>query len=197
MSKLTGNQEFNGDVYIKGVGDYTGDNPSSATPLQEVIQTSLSKIDAFTSHGVSSIVALTESEYAALTTKDATTLYIVKPNPFPLTGTGTQDDPIVGWYENVAVVINPNELSNGDLSGSLPGIFNFVVDVFSTLEHYVYFSYNGTVNLIQNTGLNGDYYSLYAATGGRAPGIFNTNTKQLGWIEIRHDDTILFHLLED
>ena len=103
MSKLTGNQGFNGDVYIKGVGDYTGNNPDSSSPLHEVIQSLLNKINAFTSHGVSSIVALTESEYAALTTKDATTLYIVKPdtNFIKLTGSNyefyTIDEVGAGW----------------------------------------------------------------------------------------------------
>ena len=33
MSKLTGNQEFNGDVYIKGVAGYDGTNPTSANSI--------------------------------------------------------------------------------------------------------------------------------------------------------------------
>lgn len=33
MSKLTGNQEFNGDVYIKGIAGYDGTNPTSANSI--------------------------------------------------------------------------------------------------------------------------------------------------------------------
>ena len=33
MSKLTGNQEFNGDVYIKGIAGYDGTNPTSANSV--------------------------------------------------------------------------------------------------------------------------------------------------------------------
>lgn len=47
MSKLTGNQEFNGEVYIKGIGGYDGTNPTSALTIQEVIgdiETLLSQI---------------------------------------------------------------------------------------------------------------------------------------------------------
>lgn len=37
MSKLIGNQEFDGDVYVKGVGGYDGTNPSSAQTLEQVV----------------------------------------------------------------------------------------------------------------------------------------------------------------
>lgn len=37
MSKLTGNQEFNGDVYIKGIGGYDGTNPSPERTLQKLL----------------------------------------------------------------------------------------------------------------------------------------------------------------
>ncbi len=33
MSKLTGNQEFNGDVHIKGIAGYDGTNPTSANSV--------------------------------------------------------------------------------------------------------------------------------------------------------------------
>jgi hypothetical protein len=33
MSKLTGNQEFNGDVHIKGIAGYDGTNPTSANSI--------------------------------------------------------------------------------------------------------------------------------------------------------------------
>lgn len=37
MSKLTGNQEFNGEVYIKGIGGYDGTNIASATSVTEIV----------------------------------------------------------------------------------------------------------------------------------------------------------------
>jgi len=33
MSKLIGNQEFNGDVYVKGIGGYDGTNASGSGVL--------------------------------------------------------------------------------------------------------------------------------------------------------------------
>ena len=38
MSKLIGNQEFNGDVYVRGLGGYDGTNPVNAHTLQDTIQ---------------------------------------------------------------------------------------------------------------------------------------------------------------
>ena len=38
MSKLTGNQEFNGEVYVKDIGGYDGTNPSQSQSLKDVIE---------------------------------------------------------------------------------------------------------------------------------------------------------------
>lgn len=146
--------------------------------------------------GVISIVSLSRSAYEALATKDPTTVYIVSPDKqqFVLSGTGTQDDPIVGWYENVASVINPNGIANGDLSGSLPGVYNFFSNVLPDQYHQyhqIYFSYNGSTQVI-------NYYEgrLYTS-GSRCFNVFNTNSKQLGYVHIYEDDSIVFHLEED
>ena len=37
MSKLTGNQEFNGEVYVYGLGGYNGTNPSQSESLKDVV----------------------------------------------------------------------------------------------------------------------------------------------------------------
>ena len=143
--------------------------------------------------GVISIVSLSRSAYEALATKDPTTIYVVSPDKqqFVLSGTGTQDDPIVGWYENVASVINPNGIANGDLSGSLPGVYNFFSNVLPDQYHQIYFSYNGSTQVIS-------YYEgrLYTS-GSRCFNVFNTNSKQLGDVKIYEDDSIVFHLEED
>lgn len=48
MSKLTGNQEFNGEVYVKDIGGYNGTNPSQAQSVKTVIdglENEISRID--------------------------------------------------------------------------------------------------------------------------------------------------------
>lgn len=143
--------------------------------------------------GVISIVSLSRSAYEALATKDPTTVYIVSPDKqqFVLSGTGTQDDPIVGWYENVASVINPNGIANGNLSGSLPGVYNFFSNVLPDQYFQIYFSYNGSTQVIKYSG--GYLYT----NGSRCFNVFNTDSKQLGNVRIYEDDSIVFHLEED
>ncbi len=199
MSKLTGNQGFNGDVYIKGVGDYTGNNPDSSSPLHEVIQSLLNKINAFTSHGVSSIVALTESEYAALTTKDATTLYIVKPNPFPLTGTGTQDDPIVGWYENVACVVNSAGTSaSGTYTATIEGVYDFLSNILGQGEPTsYYFSYNNSVIDIVISKTGSKISSQTITVQSKSLPILNAESVMSSYFTVNSSDLITFYLTED
>lgn len=43
MSKLIGNQEFDGDVYVKGLGEYDGTNPSVSDSLKEVVDSKYDK----------------------------------------------------------------------------------------------------------------------------------------------------------
>ena len=68
MSKLKGNQEFNGDVYVKGVGGYDGTNPAIARRISDALMQCA---------GVKNIISLTKAEYDALTNKDSETIYVV------------------------------------------------------------------------------------------------------------------------
>lgn len=68
MSKLIGNQEFNGDVYIKGVGGYDGTNAEESTvkTIQTVLTTN---IDATTAHTANETIHITEAERTAWNSK--------------------------------------------------------------------------------------------------------------------------------
>ena len=70
-----------GSIFVKGIGGYDGTNPSSSTTLQDVVNNS----GGIVGTGVTAIVALSESEYEALSSKSSTTLYIVTPDPTPVT----------------------------------------------------------------------------------------------------------------
>lgn len=188
----------NGDAYLYGVGGYDGTNATAST--SQTLQSLINKIDAFTSHGVSSIVALTESEYAALTTKDANTLYIVKPNPL-LTGTGTKADPIVGWHENVAVVINPTGALNGTFSATIEGVYDFLDNLLTDGTGGLYFEYNGAV--YRADFIDADYPSyIYIGSGNvdysdGAMCFMNANHSNLGNIKIYSNDIVEFNLAND
>lgn len=68
MSKLVGNQEFNGDVYVKGVGGYDGTNATASTV--ETIQTVLSSsIDTMSAHTDDKTIHITEAERTAWNSK--------------------------------------------------------------------------------------------------------------------------------
>lgn len=61
MSKLIGNQEFNGDVYVKGVGGYDG--TSATVNTAETIQTVLNTyIDAISAHTENETIHITAEE---------------------------------------------------------------------------------------------------------------------------------------
>lgn len=189
--RLPNNEEVNiKDYRIPGV-DTTPTSGSTNVVTSGGISDAIENLIA--GDGVISIVSLSRSAYEALATKDPTTVYIVSPDKqqFVLSGTGTQDDPIVGWYENVASVINPNGIANGTLSGSLPGVYNFFSNVLQNEYRQIYFSYNGSTQVIK-------YYEgrLYT-DGSRCFNVFNTDSKQLGDVRIYEDDSIVFHLEED
>ncbi len=79
MSKLIGNQEFSGYTFIKGVGTYDGTNASGGTNDVATVLNSGGG-GGIQGSGVTAIVALTQSEYDALSGKSSTTLYIVTPD---------------------------------------------------------------------------------------------------------------------
>ena len=187
----------NGDAYLYGVGGYDGTNATAST--SQTLQSLINKIDAFTSHGVSSIVALTESEYAALTTKDANTLYIVKPNPFPLTGTGTQDDPIVGWYENVACVVNSAGTSaSGTYTATIEGVYDFLSNILGQGEPTsYYFSYNNSVIDIVISKTGSKISSQTITVQSKSLPILNAESVMSSYFTVNSSDLITFYLTED
>ena len=68
MSKLVGNQEFNGDVYVKGVGGYDGTNATASTV--ETIQAVLNAyVDATTAHTEDETIHITQAERTAWNSK--------------------------------------------------------------------------------------------------------------------------------
>ena len=56
----------NGNVFVYGHGGYDGTNPTTATPINQILT------------GANKMVVLTQTEYDALATKDSNTLYFIK-----------------------------------------------------------------------------------------------------------------------
>lgn len=73
----------NGDIYVPNTDDtsVTGDKAYSLYPMVRLQDTITATAANTTALGGLSIVKLTESEYAALVTKDSNTLYVVVPDP--------------------------------------------------------------------------------------------------------------------
>lgn len=158
--------------------------------------------------GVTAIVAISESDYEALAVKDPTTLYIVTPSTpvFPLSGSGTSADPIVGWYDNVATLVNPTGAANGNFTGTLPGIYDYFINNVTTIDGPTdYEHYRGNTAFL--VGEEETYYPTVVTSGnniniqyteGNKLYLINTNTYQKsGTIIIYPTDVVEFNLKED
>jgi hypothetical protein len=135
-------------------------------------------------------------------------LYIVTPSTpaFPLSGSGTSADPIVGWYDNVATLVNPTGAANGNFTGTLPGIYDYFINNVTTIDGPAdYEHYRGNTAFL--VGEEETYYPTVVTSGnniniqyteGNKLYLFNTNTYQKsGTIIIYPTDVVEFNLKED
>ena len=103
MSKLIGNQEFNGDVYVKDVGGYDGTNATASTV--ETIQTVLNTHIDDTTHHLGSVTS--EDDGKVLTVVDGA--WCAKTPSEIYYGTGEPDSSL-GNNGDVYFQVNPGVL---------------------------------------------------------------------------------------
>ena len=138
MSKLTGNQEFNGDVYVKGVGGYDGITPEGT--LQEFL----------------SCESLTEAEWREIFKVEDVEegLFILYIDDFP----DDKVDEIIDTYGAVSLDGVVEMIANDPLNtrGETEHGVNFGVPTCETLEYEgeIYRVYIFTTRLYGNYGDN-------------------------------------------
>lgn len=112
---------------------------------------------------------------------------------FNLSGSGTEEDPIVGWHA-IAEYINPDGISDGRIEGHVNGVYNFFYSILND-EDYLYFKDNesivtgyflkeGTTIHKRGRDLFDNYYFFV-----------NSKADDSSIIEIYPDDTITFDMV--
>lgn len=132
---------------------------------------------------------------------------VIEYNPEPessiITGSGTLDDPYVGWNENVAAIVNPNKLNYASiLTASVPGIYDEALEKFGTGSPCYFegglvrrFGKIGSVICLYNPGQNVDEAN-YFLNSNFSPSDY-TSYDDHTLIYIYSNDTVEFQMSED
>ena len=174
----------------------TQSSGGSNVALSNLLSTG-TRVATMTIDGTSSdILVPSGSEPEAITEQEINALL---EDEYILTGTGTQEDPIVGWYENVACVVNPTGTSaSGTYTATIEGVYDFLSNILGQGEPTsYYFSYNDSVidiviykkdSKISSQTMMGRQLSLP---------ILNALSVMSSYFTVDSSDLVTFNLIED
>ena len=157
MSKLIGNQEFAGDVFIQGVGGYDGTNPESAETLSEITNNNIS---------ITKIKEISKRTYDEISLKEEDTLYCVR---ITFMGYGLGNGPVLQsgiqmpaetwkYYDDTSSYFAPQTSSSyREEPYSTPQMWSYMRD--SDFWHIMINGGSGRVGSTVN-GNENSYYSI-------------------------------------